>query len=526
MLGFMRFLFTLSAACLLPATSPAAEFDLIIRGGHVADGLGTGPVRADVAIRQGRVAALGALPPTALRELDATGWVVCPGFIDVHTHADDVADHPDAENFIRMGVTTLVVGNCGTSAPDLGALFRQLESTPVAPNVASLIGHNTIRSAVMGGSFRRPPTDAELAAMRQRVAQAMNDGALGLSTGLIYLPGTFAKTDELVELAKVAAAHGGRYVSHMRSEGLEIFDALDEVFRIARDARIKAHISHLKLSSPRMWGRADEVLRAIDRARAANLDITQDQYLYTASSTGLSQLVPDDAREGGRFRERLQNPDEKARLVARMKERLAQHGRTNYAYAVIAQCRSDPRLNGLSLPAAAQLRRGQNSLDDQIETILEIERDGGASGVFHGMSDADLRRFLEHPNTMIASDSGIRRLGAGVPHPRGYGNNARLLAHFVRAQHLLPLEEAIRRMTSLPATHFGLHHRGILQVGAWADLVVFHPDTVQDHATYPDPHHWATGFRHVLVNGIPVLEEHRPTGARPGRPLRHQPDKS
>ena len=514
-----RWLCLLPGLVLLPMAN-AADFDLIIRGGMVADGSGQPGFRADVAVKHGRVAAVGEVPGTADIKLDAAGWVVAPGFVDVHTHADDVVEFPDADNFLRMGVTTLVVGNCGGSEPDIGALFRSIEASPVAPNVASLIGHNTIRSSVMGGSFRRPPTEAELDLMREKVDQAMRDGALGLSTGLIYLPGTFSKTEEIIELAKVASAHGGVYVSHMRSEGLEIFQALEELFRIAREARIKAHISHLKLSSPRMWTHGPEVLAAIARARSEGLDITQDQYLYTASSTGLSQLVPDEAREGGRLAERLDRPEDKARIVAAMKERLRQHGRQDYNYAVIASCRSDPRVNGLNLAEAAKLRRGNDSLDDQIETILEIERSGGASGVFHGMSEDDLQTFLRHPNTMTASDSGIRKMGAGVPHPRGYGNNARLLASYVRGLKVLRLEEAVRRMTSLPADHFGFQDRGRIRVGAWADLVVFHPETVQDQATYSDPHHWATGFRHVLVNGVPVLQEHQKTGARPGRALR------
>jgi N-acyl-D-amino-acid deacylase len=476
--------------------------------------------RADLAIDAGRIVAIGHVTNQATAELDATGWVVAPGFIDVHTHADDVDEHPDAENFLRMGVTTLVVGNCGGSVQDVHAFFQHLEATSVAPNVATFIGHNTLRRHVMGGSFMRPPTEAELGQMRDQVDQAMAAGALGLSTGLIYLPGTYSKTEELVELAKVASQHHGMYVSHMRSEGLEIFPAIEEVIRIAREARIKAHISHIKLSSPRMWSRASEVIALIEKARASGLDITQDQYLYTASSTGMSQLIPDEAREGGHFKERLKDPAAKAAMISRMKQRLLDQNRPDYAYAVIASCASDPRLNGLNVAQAAKLRRGSDSLEDQIETVLEIEREGGASGIFHGISEDDLRSFLRHTNTMIASDSGIRRMGEAVPHPRGYGNNARAIARYVRDEPVLRLEEMVRRMTQLPARHFGFQDRGELRVGAWADVAVFDPATVQDLSTYNDPHHWSVGFRHVLVNGTPVIREHQKTGARPGKALR------
>ncbi|MCS6861348.1 MAG: amidohydrolase family protein, partial [Abditibacteriales bacterium] len=310
----------------------------------------------------------------------------------------------------------------------------------------------------------------------------------------------------------------------IRGEGTTILNALDELFRIAREAKIRAQISHIKLSGKAAWGRADEVLAAIEKARADGLDITQDQYVYTASSTGISQLIPARARVGGRekFVERLSDPDEKAKIVAQMKENLQRSGRDSYAYAVIASYRADPSLNGKNIAEAAKVKRGSDSLDDQIELILEIEKTGGASGVFHGINEDDLQKFLQHPNTMIASDSGVRGFGEGVPHPRGYGNNARVLARYVRELKLLRLEEAIRRMTSLPATTFRLKDRGVLREGAWADLVIFDPQKVQDLATFNDPHHYATGILHVFVNGVAVVKDGEHTGARPGKALRHK----
>lgn len=498
----------------------APRWDVLIRHGRVIDGTGNPAFYADVAVRRGRIAALGRLTGSAAVEIDARGLVVAPGFIDVHTHAENVLELPLAENFLRMGVTTVVAGNCGSSEPDIGQFLRAVERTKVSPNVATLVGHGTIRRRAMGGSFDRPPTAAELSQMRALVAQAMRDGALGLSTGLIYPPGSFAQTEEIIELARVAAAFDGLYASHMRNEGRQILQALDELFRVARTAGIRAQVSHIKLSGPAAWGRAADVLAALERARAEGLDITQDQYLYTAAATGLSQLIPDKWLEGGRFAQHLADPAAKAAMVTEMKTRLRQRGYTNYAFTVIAECKASPGLQGLNLVQAAQKARGADSLDDQIELILELQRKGGASGIFHGINEEDLRAFLQHPNTMVASDSSVRRYQEGLPHPRGYGNAARLLAHYVRELKLLRLEDAVRRLTSLPASTFRLEDRGQIRPGAWADLVVFDPATVQDRAEFGDPHRYATGFAAVLVNGVVVVRNDVHTGARPGQALR------
>jgi len=358
--------------------------------------------------------------------------------------------------------------------------------------------------------------------MKALVEQGMKDGAVGLSTGLIYLPGTFAKTEEIIELAKVASAHDGIYVSHMRDEGPEIFNALNELFRIAREAAIRAHVSHIKLSGKASWGRARQVIEAIEKARADGLDITQDQYAYTASSTALSQLIPQTAREGGaeKFLERVKDPEQKAGMVREMKAKLRRGKRRDYAYAVIADYEKDPSLNGKNIVEAAKLKRGSDSLDDQIELILEIHRNGGATGVFFGIDEKDLRLFMQHPNTMFASDSGVRKFQEGVPHPRGYGNSARVLARYARDLKLLRLEEAVRRMTSLPAVTFRLKDRGQLREGDWADIVVFDPSKIQDVSTFTDPHHYATGFAAVLVNGVVVVRNDQHIGARPGMIVR------
>jgi N-acyl-D-amino-acid deacylase len=501
----------------------AADFDLIIRHGRVADGTGNPAFFADVGITQGRITAIGILTNTAPRELDARGLIVAPGFIDLHTHADDVAEQPLAENFVRMGVTTIVAGNCGGSALDVAKLFREVETQRVSVNFATLVGHNTVRRKAMGGSFNRKPTDAELQTMCDLTERAMRDGAQGLSTGLIYLPGTFSETEEIIALARVVARHGGVYATHMRNEGTEIFEALQETMRIGREAGLPVHVSHVKLGGERSWGQADKVLAFLDDRRRAGLDVTWDQYVYTASSTTLSRLIPEDAREGSAadFAARLADPAKRAEIVAGIQRQLRDRGREDFGYAVVASYRRDPRLNGKTIVEAAKILRGSDSLEDQVETIIEIHQNGSGSGVFHGMNENDLQTFLRHPFTAVACDSSVRAFGEGVPHPRGYGNNARVLGRYVRELGVLRLEDAIRKMTSLPASAFHFPERGVLKPGHWADVVVFDPATVRDHATYDDPHHYATGFKYVLVNGEVVVENDQHTKARPGRVLRH-----
>ncbi len=520
----MKFPWSILLFLALPLFSHAETFDVLIHHGLVVDGTGNPGYHADVAMKQGRIAAIGQITGTAKVEIDATGLVVAPGFIDVHTHADDVADFPLAENFLRMGVTSLVVGNCGSSDLDLGKLFHKIEAKKVSLNVASLIGHNSVREKAMGGSFDREPSPAEREKMRTLVRQAMQDGAVGLSTGLIYRPGTFSSSDEIVELAREIAPFDGIYTSHMRHEDHQIDSALDEVFHVARMAHVRAEVSHIKLGGERAWGQAARVLQKIEEARAEGLDITQDQYAYTASSTSLAQLIPDWAFDGGtaKFKAAFADPGLKAKLIADMHKNIHERGATNYSYAVIAHYAHDPSLDGLSIVEAAKKLRGADALDDQIETILEIENNGGGAGVFHGMNEDDLKIFMRHPNTMFASDSGSREFGKAVPHPRGYGNSARILGHYVRELKVLRLEDAVRKMTSLPANTFHFPDRGQLREGWAADITIFDPAKVSSPATYEDPHHYAEGIPFVLVNGVTVIKNGRHTGARPGQALRHE----
>lgn len=520
---YIPLLLLLLVCCLVVIFGRPEPYDLLIRNALIVDGTGAPPVRGSIAVRDGRIVAVGDVSGRATTEIDALGAVAAPGFIDVHTHSENIVKLPAAENFVRMGVTTIITGNCGGSRTDIAKFFDEIKAAHCAINVATLIGHNSVREAAMHGSYDRPPSPEELEKMKALVEQAMKDGAVGLSTGLIYLPGSFATPEEIIELAKVASAYRGIYASHMRAETVKIFDALSELLRVAREANIRAEVSHLKLSGPSAWGRADEVLAVLDKARAEGLSVTHDAYAYTASSTGLSQLIPDKAREGtlDDFRARLGDPHKKAEIIAGMQEMRERQGRSDYSYAVIARFSPDRSLNGKTIPQAAALKRGSDSLNDQIELILDIECQGGASGVFHGMSEADLQAFLRHPDTMIASDGGPRSgKGDDVPHPRSYGNNARVLGRYVRELKILTLEEAVRRMTSLPAQTFRLTDRGTLRPGAFADIVIFDPDKVNDPATFDDPHHCAEGFTGVIVNGNIVLRAGALTANRPGGPLR------
>jgi N-acyl-D-amino-acid deacylase len=421
-----------------------------------------------------------------------------------------------------MGVTTLVTGNCGGSALDVGEFLGRVRQTPLGVNLATLVGHNTVRREVFGEADR-PPTPEELEKMKALVERAMRDGAVGLSTGLYYVPGAYAKTEEVVELARVAARHGGLYATHMRDEGTGVLDSVRESIEIGERAGLPVQISHFKVSARKLWGQSASTLGLVREARRRGLSVTVDQYAYTASSTSLDSRLPDWVEEGGREAgaARLKDPAQHARAVRDMKDALKRGGFKDYSYAVVARYRPKPEYNGKSIAEITKLARGKSDVGAQIEQIFEMYAAGGASMVYHSMGEEDVRQIMREPFTMIASDSGVRQFGEGVPHPRGYGNNARVLGQYVKELRLLPLEDAVRKMTSLPAQTFGFRDRGLVREGMAADLVLFDEATVSDPATFERPHQYATGFSYVLVNGVPVIDEGRLTEARPGAALRH-----
>ncbi|MCX7717816.1 MAG: D-aminoacylase [Candidatus Sumerlaeaceae bacterium] len=509
----------------VPGTTRAGEhYDTIIRNGRIIDGAGNPWYRGDLAIREGRIAAVGWLDPasSATRVIDAADRYVTPGFIDVHTHCEgDLTSQPEAENFVRMGVTTIVTGNCGGSYLNLGDAFTSHAQRGIGLNMASLIGHNTVRREVMGNR-NRAPTTTETEAMKALVARAMEDGAVGFSTGLIYTPGLYAKTPEIAELAAVAARYGGLYATHMRSEGLDILSAIDEALSVGLQAKIPVQISHFKIVAPKRHGQSTVTIGMVEEARRRGQDVTVDQYVYTASSTGLRSILPDAVQEGttSEVIARINDPAQRQKIIDEMiEDKHTTAGRPDMSYAVVANFPADPSVNGMNLKEIALRYKNSDSWQAQMETVLDIVTSGGASMVFHSIDEGDLRRIAQYPFTMFASDSGVRTFGLGAPHPRGYGNNARVLAHYVRDEQVLRLEDAVRRMTSLPAQRFRFHDRGLLRPGAAADIVIFDLNRVQDRSTFDSPHAYAEGFDYVFVNGVAVIDDGILTRRLPGQIL-------
>jgi N-acyl-D-amino-acid deacylase len=420
-----------------------------------------------------------------------------------------------------MGVTSVVAGNCGGSALDIADALGKISRVGVAINYATLIGHNTVRRAVMGDA-NRDPSVAELAKMKSLVWRAMADGAVGFSTGLQYVPGTYARPAEILELARVAGTANGVYASHMRNEGTELEQAVEETIRVGEIAMCRVQISHLKVDSPGRWGASARALALIDAARARGIDVEADQYAYTAASSTLGIRFPSWALEGGQdaIARRLSDSETWAKIKADMRGLLAERGLSDLSFAVVASYSADASLNGLSIKQIAAKFRGADSVEDQLETARSMMLNGGASMVYHLMSKEDVEGILRHPHVAIASDSSVLGFGDGMPHPRGYGNNARVLGEYVRTRHVLPIQEAVRKMTSLPAQHFRFDRRGLLKVGYAADVTVFNPATVADAATFEKPHAYAVGIPFVLVNGVVVVRKGEHTGAFPGQVLR------
>lgn len=531
-----------------PATKLAFDPDheIVIRNGRIIDGTGNMWFHGDVRVRGGRIVEVGKVAATPdAEQIDAADLIVAPGFIDVHTHADEDAIGSRCENFIRDGVTTLVVGNCGGSPRDIGSYFARLRESGSACNVAALIGHNTIRRAAKGDAAG-DLTAEQMAKAKQIVAKAMRDGAVGVSTGLIYKPGTYSDTAEIIKLAQVSSQFGGIYATHMRDEGTGILGAIDEALRIGREANCRVQISHFKLPRDvaRTMGGADATLGKVMAARAAGQEVWIDQYPYTASSTGLNTMLPDWVFDEGddAARERLDDPGQVKKIIEDMRQNQeVRRKRTSLAYAVIASSRAEPSLAGRNMYEVAQIfkLRAQNkdqggavellgvepaklpevTMEDQYRAVIDLARRGGAQMVFHTMDEREVEQIMKHPLVSIASDSGVRSFGSGMPHPRGYGTNARVLGRYVRERKLITLEEAVRKMTSMPAIAFRLADRGLVRPGYVADLTIFDPETVSDRATFEKPHAYAEGVRHVIVNGRLVLHNGEMTGLLPGAPV-------
>lgn len=500
--------------------------DILIRNARIVDGAGNPWFRAAVGVRDGRIVRIGPIPAgtRASRVIDARDRFLAPGFIDIHTHIEgNIEDSPAAGNLLRDGVTTVVTGNCGGSRPDLAAWFDQLSRLVPGVNVASLTGHNTIRRAVMGNE-NRPATPAELARMQALVEREMRAGAVGLSTGLEYTPGAYAPRAEIAHLTRTAAAFGGIYATHMRDEGAHVLEAMNEAISIGREAGARVQISHLKQDTKRYWGDAPKMLDLLDQARAAGIDITADQYPYDRSATSLSIRLPAWALAGTAedLRTRLGTPAIRSEIAAEMKRMLEARGHGDFAYAMVAGYPPERSYEGRTIPEITRLRGQSPTLDHQIESIFDMLLAGGASMIYHVMSEEDVETILRWPHIAVASDGGVRAPGEGLPHPRSYGTNARVLARYVRERAVLTLEDAVRRMTSLPARTLMFHDCGMIREGAVADLVLFDLNRVRDLSTFTGPHQYSEGFDTVIVNGRIAVDEGRLATERYGRPLRRQ----
>jgi len=471
--------------------------DILIEGAKICDGTGNPWYRAEVGIKEDRIAAIGVLKERARKKIAAGGLVLCPGFVDVHTHADGILECPTADNMLRQGVTTVISGNCGGSGFPIREVLDKVEAVRPAINYATLVGHGTIRRRVMETADRKP-NRKELAEMRRLAEQAMREGAVGMSTGLFYVPGAYAELDELVEVSKVVAAHGGVYASHKRSAGGKMFEAIREAATIGKKANIPIEISHLKVLHKRgrtKKDRADEALAAIVQYREEGVDVTYDLHPYPATFTSLAAVViPPWCCKDGKLKERLQDDAIRKQIRDDVAGNIGWIG--GGGKITIATFPPDASVEGKSLAEVARLRK-RNVVTTAMDMIVE----GGPSCIFHALRPGDVRKIVCSDYAMIASDGGIVASREGVVHPRNYGTFPRILREYVREGKLMRLEEAVRKMTSLPARKFGILDRGLIAVGMKADLVLFDPETVADRATFEEPHAFPVGIATVIVNG-------------------------
>ncbi|MGQ0764717.1 MAG: N-acyl-D-amino-acid deacylase family protein [Gemmatimonadota bacterium] len=518
--------FACAALLALSATTLGAQrYDLILANGVVIDGTGTPRYRADVAFLNGRIALVSrtAIPQgDGRRVIDATGMIVSPGFIDMHAHLEPLMSMPDAESHVRQGVTLALGAPDGGGPLPLGPYLDSLTGAGLGINVAFLVGHNSVRRQVMG-TENRDPTPREIASMKSLVGEAMRNGAFGLSTGLRYVPGTYSRLPEVVELARAAAAAGGIYTSHLREEGTGLIDGVAEALEIGRLAKVPVVLTHHKAIGKLMWGKSRLTLAMVDSARRAGTQVLMDQYPYAASYTDLSVLMPPWALAGGSdaLKARMDDPalrDSILRGIVNLLE--TDRGGGDLRRVQFSRSNFDPTLNGRTLHDWVVKRGLEPTMQNAAPMIVEGVLAGGGGMVYHVMDEEDVKRIMAHPMTMIASDGRLTKRGDGVPHPRNYGTFPRVLGRYVRDQRVITLEDAVRKMTSLPARTLGLASRGCLAAGCSADVVVFDPAKVRDVGTFEDPHHYPDGIPWVFVNGAPVVEQGQLSPARPGRVLR------
>lgn len=522
---------------LLVGCTPKEHYPLILRNGLIYDGSGNMPYKGDVAIRGDTIAAIGNLQATADKEIDVQGLAIAPGFINMLSWADgSLLKDGRSMSDIKQGVTLEVFGEGWSPGPrrkkneqdtlwtTLGEYFATLEKKGVSTNFASFVGATTVRNYVLGYD-NRAPEPHELAQMKQLVDEAMREGAMGLGSSLIYAPADYASTEELIELCKVVSNYQGMYITHMRSESDKILSAMNEVFRISKEANVPAEIYHLKINNTWNWNKIDTVLFKIDSAQKAGLKITADMYTYNASGTSLTARLPTWVQEGGAgaMRKRLKNPVTRARVLNELRLGIPTRN-SNPKDVMLLGFRKDS-LNqlyrGKRLSEVATLH-GKNADETMLDLIVADK--SGIAAIFFLISEENVKRMLALPYVSICSDAGSvadeEPYNIGPTHPRGYGSFARLLGKYVREEKVMTLHEAIRRMTSLPASNLKIRKRGTLAVGNFADVVVFNPETITDKATFEDAHQYAEGVVHVFVNGVQVVNNGNHTGAMPGKCVR------
>ncbi|MEQ8301869.1 MAG: D-aminoacylase [Cyclobacteriaceae bacterium] len=499
------------------------EYDLIIENGLVYDGLGGQPYEADVAVMGENIVKIGDLAGAkSKRTIDAQGLAVAPGFIDLHAHLEPLLEIPDAQSALRQGVTTSLGGPDGSSPWPMGQYLNKADSIGMGMNVAFLIGHNTVRRNVMKLENRAPTAD-ELEQMKNQVAQAMTDGAYGISTGLKYLPGAFSNVDEVIALSKVASSQGGIYTSHLREEGIGLLEAVYEAIEIGREASIPIVLTHHKAIGTTMWGASVKTLAMVDSARNIGIDVMMDQYPYNASYTGIGILIPAWSMGGGieEFKKRLAQPALRDSIKKGiMHNILYDRGGADLHRIQFALVEWNKELEGKTLHDWLEMENLEPTVDNGAEYVIKAVLNGGASCVYFAMDDADVDRIMKHPQTMIASDGRLVNPGDGHPHPRWYGTFPRVLGVYTRERNVLTLEQAVKKMTSMPADRLGLSTRGRIQENTFADIVIFNPQTVADKATFQNPHQYPEGIDYVIVNGTLAVDNGEFKDVRSGKVLR------
>lgn len=496
------------------------KYDLVIKRGKIVDGTGNPWFIADIGIKGKFIKKIGFIDEREGKKvIDAKDLVVSPGFIDVHTHAEGIERNPKIENYSFQGVTTVIAGNCGGHSYPLREHFKKLKTTGISINYGSLVGHNKIRDIVMGKK-QALPNKEEMERMKKLLEQELKEGGLGLSTGLAYMPGVYSNTEELVEIGKVVAKYHGIYTSHIRNQGRGIKEAIEEAIEVGEKNKIPVLVSHIKLADESVWNEIWRITKPVEEARARGIEVFLDQYPYTATSSGFESSLPAWSREGGleKFKERTANKEQYQKIKNHVIQvRLTSVKGINKLQSIfIASCPWKKEYEGKNFEEILEMNGTEPTTENGAELIIEIVKNGDAQGIFFQMDETDVKELLKLSYLMIGSDGAMQTFGKGFPHPRSYGTYPRILGRYVKGENIITLEDAIRKMTSLPANTFRIQKRGVLKEGFFADIVIFSPEKIIDKATFQNPHQYPEGIEYVIVNGEIVVEKNKHTGKLPG----------